>query len=181
MRLKIGSRPRAFAFATLGVACGYLLWVPILSLPEEWSRSLAQLGILLIKTTASKLSIEFADDVKLAVVMFFQVIPNTFAVAILAALIIRAIGHQRLIIYSALVWPMVLHAFHWFYVWYIERVAVSVGADPNLASFQENYFYPSKAVAITLIYSLFLAVIFLLSRIPRPYTHNPSINTDAAR
>jgi|GEM_PF-5836858 hypothetical protein len=181
MRLKIASPLRTLASAALGMACGYLVWVPMLSLPEEWSRSLAQLGVLLIKATASHFSIELVEDVKLALAMFFQVVPNTLAVAVLAMLIIRAIGNQRLFVYSVLVWPAVLHAFHWFYVWYIERVAVSVGANPQLASFRENYFYPSKAVSIALIYSLFLSVVFLLSRISPHYTHNPSIDPDAAR
>jgi len=181
MRLNITSPLRTLGAVTIGMACGYLLWVQILTLPEEWSNSLRHLAMSLIKSTVSFLSIELPYDVKLALVSFFPVLPNTFVVAVIAALALRFVGRERPFIYSVLIWPTVLHLFHWFYVWYIERVAIGVGANPNLTSYKENYFYPSKAVSIALIYSLFLVLMFLLSQIPRRKTHNPSVNTDAAR
>ncbi len=77
--------------------------------------------------------------------------------------------------YSVLVWPVLLHAFHWLYVWYMERVATQAGMNPALASYEESYFFPSKALTILLIYSLFFILAYFIPRVAGPSTHNPAV------
>ena len=172
MRLNIASPLRIFGSAALGVAYGYFLWTQPLAPPEPWHEYLLDLALALVKATESHFSIRLSYDLTFAFLSSFPAIPNTLILAVLAVPTIRIVRHERLFIYSVLIWPIFLHIFHWVYRWYIEGVAASVGADPRLLAFDESYYYPSKAALIAFIYSLFLFVVVFLSRICFRNTHN---------
>lgn len=163
---------RQAALAALGVLFGYLLWVQILPIPEALTKFLVQSATSVLKETTEAFSLTLSYDAMLALVSFASAIPNTVFVAVLAGLTIRYFGYQRLLMYSVLVWPIFLHAFHWLYVWHMERIATQAGINPALASYQENYFFPSKALTILLIYSLFFVLAYFISRIARSGTYN---------
>lgn len=167
---------RHAAFAALGVLYGYLLWAQILPLPDAITNSLVQGATSVLKATTEAFSFALPYDAMLALVSFASAIPNTIFVAALVGLTVHRFGHQRLLMYSVLVWPVLLHALHWLYVSYMEYMAAQAGMDPALASYKENYFFPSKALAILLIYSLFFVLAYFISRITGPSTHNPAVH-----
>jgi hypothetical protein len=179
MRTKIARVLRRIAIATLGVLYGYLLWTQILPLPDALRDSLMQGAAYILKASTEAFALVLPYEAMLSVLSFTAAIPNTIFVAVLAGLTVRQFGQHRVLMYSVLVWPVFLHAFHWFYVWYIERVATQTGVSPALASYKESYFFPSKALAILLIYSLFFVLAYFILRIAGPSTHNPPLNTDA--
>lgn len=169
---------RQAIFAALGVLFGYLLWVQILPIPEALTKSLIQGATSVLKETTEAFALALPYDAMLALVSFASAIPNTIFVAALAGLTIRYLGHQRLLMYSVLVWPIFLHAFHWLYVWHMERIATQTGMSPALASYNEIYFFPSKALTILLIYSLFFVLAYFISRIAGPGTHKPAAHQE---
>lgn len=174
MRTKPAQVLRYAAFAALGVFYGYLLWAQILPLPNAITNSLVQGTTSVLKATTGSFSLVLHYDAMLALASFAAAIPNTILIAALAGLTVRHFGHQRLLMYSVLVWPVLLHALHWLSVSYMEYIAAQGGMNPALASYQENYFFPSKALAILLTYSLFFVLAYLISRIAGPSTHNPA-------
>jgi hypothetical protein len=172
MRTKL----RRIAFTALGVLYGYLLWAQILPLPDALTNSLMQGATSVLKATTEAFALALPYDAMLALVSFASAIPNTMLVAALAGLTVRHFGHQRLLMYSVLIWPVLSHALHWLYVWYMEHVASQTGMNPALASYKENYFFPSRALTILFIYSLFFVLAYLISRIAGPSTHNSAVH-----
>lgn len=179
MRTKTSLILRRTAFAILGALYGYSIWVQILPLPDAFTNSLMQGATSVLKATTETFALGLPEDLMLAFVSFASAIPHIFFFVALAGVTVRYFGHQRLLIYSVLVWPVILHALHWLNVWYLEHTAMQTGMNPALATYRENFFFPPKALAILFIYSLFFVLAYFIMRIVGPSTHNPPLNTDA--
>lgn len=164
---------RRTAMTALGLLYGLFLWVLILPVPAVVTSALMQGATSIIEAGSETFALELSYDAMLALVSLASAIPNSLFVAALAVPTIRRFGCQRWLMYAILFWPLFLHAFHWFYVSYMEHLAAQAGISPGLASFKEHYLYSSKALTIALIYSLFSGLVFLFMRVFGPGAQRP--------
>jgi len=90
-----------------GTGFGYLLVNPLIFFPLEWvGRALMP---LLIATKNYVESAEVAHLVQMSMLLFVRNFPNTVMVGTITVVVLRVLDHRRLVLYSALIWPLFLY------------------------------------------------------------------------
>lgn len=149
-------------FAILaGGVIGYLLWVPLASIPIETGGPWL---LPLVKVIDPYLSSMGADYVTTAIMVFSLNVPNTVLLSLLAVLAMRLLRRRRWLFYPVFAWPIVVYVAYWVNVWWLKFGAQRLGLPSALDRLPVDVMFPQKIVVIFLTYTLFSLLVLLFDR-----------------
>lgn len=164
MQSRIRTNLPAIAAPVLGMVLGYLLlYFPVIRIPIEpgFYFILPFLKRLEAVFLASEIPISYIR----AIASFLLELPNTLAVSVLAALVMYVLQRPRLVFYSTLVWPALMHLRYWGEVFLLKRGAERLGLPAGIENLPVDYSFPARSAWLLLMYLLFSFVVFLTWRV----------------
>lgn len=156
---------RFFIAAGLGLLFGYLLWRGVLVLPVEWVLP----AMLYVGEIFKPYGNDWGRNAGLVTGQILMAIPNTMLISVLAACVIRVTQEMRSLIYASLAWPIFIYLSYWYQTSKAATGFAIMGSNPTTAfQFAQVEFAP-KAIFIFIIYSLYLLLALIFSRILTKY------------
>ena len=136
-----------------GVLMGFFLWNPVFWIPPDLL--IVHIKQFLLAGSGYLHSEEAIDVFQIATLRFFTSLPNTFFISLIAILILRKTENRRLLLYSTLLWPLLMHCAYWFVMAVLKLGAIKAGStfDPKYSPFGIRFQY--QAVQIVATYSVF--------------------------
>lgn len=138
-----------------GTGFGYLLMNPVIFFPMDWVGRL--LMPLLVATKNHVENAAVADLVQMSILVFTRNFPNTVMVGAVTVAVLRMLGRQRLVLYSVLIWPLLLYLAYWLQVLRLKAGALRLGLPIDIEYLPVPPGFRYTAIFILLTLSFYLA------------------------
>lgn len=161
--MSILSRKAFFWILTvgIGVLLGYWLTLPVISIPPELIVNVLKPLLLKVSELFNN-SDAFLFSLKIAIA-FLVDLPNTLLVVFATFICIRILRRARLIIYSALLWPLAIHFAYWLEIWILRGYLTEMSLPSSVGSSRPDFWYSFSSSHIFVTFSFFVALTFFLN------------------